>query len=99
MISRWCAAAEPEVWTALGQDGEPDVAFAVDQHRRCVFERRKGHDDECHRVCCWSAEETESRDCTCPCHPDAASHEVLPVIQDVPQESPAGGNTNIQIGQ
>lgn len=67
-VSRWCAAPEPEIWTSLGQDGEPDEDFPVDVHDRCRFERHKGHNHPCHRECCWGPAEVESRDCSCPCH-------------------------------
>lgn len=96
-VSRWCAATEPEIWTELGRDGEPDEDFPVDPHRRCAFERRKGHDDECHRECCWGELEAESRDCTCMCHPSPESHEVIAVLhQDVPAAR-SGANNKLEI--
>lgn len=71
-ISRWCAAAEPEIWTSLGLNGDPDEDFPVDQRRRCEFERR--HDTH-HIDCCASDNEKESWACTCPCHSgDTAVH-------------------------
>lgn len=66
MISRWCAALEPEIWTSLGQDGEPDEDFAVSPHVRCRFEWRKGHCEQ--DDYCWSDDEREARLCTCKCH-------------------------------
>lgn len=67
--SQWCQSPR-EQWTVLGKarDGSEDVAFEVDQRARCEFERRKGHDWNGHRYCCWGPDETESRDCACPCH-------------------------------
>lgn len=87
MISRWCAAPEPEIWKFLGENESDDEDFPVSQHVRCAFERRQGHDEECHRQCCWGPDETESRDCTCPCHPSPESHQVLPEYADVPPET------------
>jgi len=68
MISRWCAG-EPQEWTfyEAGSD-DPGEKHMVDPHQMCLFHRNKGHDDPSHRDCCWGPAETESRDCTCPCH-------------------------------
>ncbi len=78
VVSRWCRG-DPQIFTFYGcchdlKNG-PGCEHEISPHVICASQRRKGHDHECHRVCCWGLEETESRDCGC--HPSPQSHEVL----------------------
>lgn len=88
MISRWCAG-DAQVWTFYNccHDGfETPCEHEISPHVICASQRWPGHDEQCHRQCCWGEQEAESRDCTCACHPNPASHEVLPAYRSEQSE-------------